>query len=100
MVIRIRKDKEGFLNAEECLNFSKGGYAEVSVKCDENVSDIVFLRKESLSFLNRMASNQGMKVQIIDASQVSVAARVERGDSAKVKYLKYPIEILPDNKSD
>jgi hypothetical protein len=101
MDIKIRKESNGSLNAEEDYDFSKGGDAEVSVECGEHMSDEFILKKDSLAYLNKMASSQGMKVVKIDGIQKTISpAKVERGESVRVKYLKYPVEILPKNKSE
>ena len=92
----LNKLKDGSFK-EEYLDFSKGGTAEVSVNCGENLSDEVVLRRESLSYLNEMASTQGMKVIDVEGPQLTINVKVKRGDSARVKFLKYPVEIYPDN---
>jgi hypothetical protein len=97
MDIKILKEKDGSFNVEH-IDFSRGGYAEVSVKCVELACDEVLLRNSSLSYLNGLASSLGMKVVNIEGPIKTIPIKVERGESARVKYLNYPVEIIPQKK--
>ena len=94
MVIKIKKEKDGSFK-EEYIDFSRGGYAEVSVNCVELAYDEILLRNSSLSYLNGIASTQGMNVVNIEGPIKTIPVKVERGESNRVKYLNYPVEILP-----
>lgn len=95
MKIKLKKEENGLLTAKEKINFTKGGPAIVSVECCNQGCDEVFLKKEAKSYLNQQALTQGMKVEEAIGPQTTISARVERGESARVKRLDFPVDILP-----
>lgn len=95
MTIKIKKDGDGSFYAESQINFGMGGRARVSVDCDNHGYDEILLRREVESYLNEMASSQGMRVVRTTGDTASIPVRVNRGGSARVRYLEFPIDILP-----
>lgn len=97
MNINLRKNENGsfFVEGNGIIDFWRGGLARVSVKCDDYGYDEILLRNDALSYLNHLASNQGMRVLREEGQQATIPVRVERGESARVRYLEFPVEILP-----
>lgn len=94
MDIKLIKADGAFM-VKEWPNYRKGGSAMVSVECDNHGYDEVLLKKEAVSYFNQQALTQGMRVEEIWGTQATTPVNVERGESARVKYLRFPIEILP-----
>ena len=76
MDIKLKKEENGSFITESKIEFGKGGCAMVSVDCDEKGCDEVLLRRET-------------------ESQATIPVKVERGESARVKRLDFPVEVLP-----
>ena len=94
MDIKLIKLGDSF-TVEGRPDYWKGGTAMVSVECDNHGYDEVLLKKETELYLNQQAQTQGMRVKEIWGPQATTRVNVERGESARVKFLKFPIEILP-----
>lgn len=95
MKIKIIKNGNGSFSTENRIDFWRGGRFMVSVETDENGYDEVFLRKEAETYLDRKASFDRMKVLRAEGSVTKIPVRVERGESARVRYIEFPIDILP-----
>lgn len=95
MDIKLKKEENGSFITESKIDFGKGGCAMVSVDCDEKGCDEVLLRRETESYLNAQALIQGMRVKGITGPQATIPVKVERGESARVKRLDFPVEVLP-----
>lgn len=94
--MKIQLTKEGgSFSVKESIDYWKGGPALVSVECNYPGYDEVLLKKEAESYLNQQALNQGMRVEEIIGPQATTPVSVERGESARVKHLEFPIDILP-----
>ena len=94
MDIKLFKENGAF-TLEGRPNYCKGGPAMVSVECDNYGCDEVILRKEAVSFLNSQALPQGMRVEEVVGPQTTIPIRVKKGESARVKRLDFPIDIVP-----
>lgn len=95
MDIKLKKEENGSFTVIDKINFSKGGSAMVSVECCNQGYDEVLLKKEAESYLNQQALTQGMKVEEVIGPQATIPVRVARGESARVKRLDFPVDILP-----
>lgn len=95
MDIKLKKEENGSFTVIDKINFSKGGSAMVSVECCNQGCDEVLLKKEAESYLNQQALTQGMKVEEVIGPQATIPVRVARGESARVKRLDFPVDILP-----
>lgn len=90
----FRKGKDNF-STESKIDFLRNERAVVAVECYEHGCDEILLRREAETFLNRQASLYGMRVIRAGGPMARVPVRVDRGESARVKYLEFPIDILP-----
>lgn len=90
----FREGKDNF-STESKIDFLQDERAVVAVGCDEHGCDEISLRREAEAFLNRQASLTGMRVTRAEDPMADIRVRVERGESARVKYLEFPIDILP-----
>ena len=95
MSIRLRRERNGSFCSDEVLDFTKGGSAEISVNCDGFGHDEMILKKEAVAYLNDLASTQGMRVEEQDGPLATVPVKVKKGESARVRYIKFPAEIAP-----
>ena len=96
LIMKIKVIKvDGSFTVEEKPDYWKGGSAMVSVECDNHGYDEVLLKKEAESYLNQQALTQGMRVEEILGHQATTPVSVKRGESARVRHLEFPIEILP-----
>ena len=95
MDIKLKKDGNGLFIVKDKINFTKGGSAIVSVECGSQGCDEVLLKKEAESYLNQQALAQGMKVEEALGPQATIPVKVERGESARVKRIDFPVDILP-----
>ncbi len=96
MNIEIKKETNGYFITENKIDFGRGGCAMVSVDCDEHGCDEMLLRRGAESFLNRLASKQGMRVERVEEGSIAtIPVGVERGESARVKFIEFPIDIFP-----
>lgn len=95
MDIKLKKEENGSFTLKNKIDFSKGGSTMVSAECCNQGYDEVFLKKEAISYLNQQALIQGMRVEEIIGPQATIPVRVEKGESARVKRLDFPIDILP-----
>ena len=95
MDIKLKKEGNRLFKVKNKINFSKGGHATVSVECDNQGCDEILLKKEAESYLNQQALTQGMRVEEAFGPQATIPVKVGRGESARVKRLDFPIEILP-----
>ena len=100
MDIKLKKEEDGTFTVKKSINYWKGGPATVSVECDNHGYDESLLKKEAESFLNQQALTQGMIIEKVLGPQTTIPVKVERGESARVKRLDFPINILPDQKRD
>lgn len=98
MDIKLKKEENGLFTEKDRINFSKGGTTMVSVECSNQGYDEVFLKKEAESYLNQQALIHGMKVEEASGPQATVPVKVERGESARVKRVDFPVDILPREK--
>lgn len=98
MDIKLKKEENGSFTVKDKINFTKGGSAMVSVEYCNQGCDEVLLKKEAKSYLNQQALTQGMRVEEVIGSQATIPVRVERGESARVKRLDFPVDILPQEK--
>lgn len=95
MDIKLIKEENGVFTVKNKINFTKGGPSTVSVECSNQGCDPILLKKEAESYLNQQALIQGMKVKGIIGPQTTIPVKVEKGESARVKRLDFPVEILP-----
>ena len=95
MEIKLKKEENGLFTVKEKIDFTKGGHAMVSVECGSLGCDEVFLKKEAESYLNQQSLAHGMKVEEAYGPQATVPVKVERGESARVKRVDFPVDILP-----
>lgn len=98
MNIKLKKEGNGLFTVKDKIDFSKGGPATVSVECDNHGYDEVLLKKETESYLNQQALTQGMRIEEAFYPQATIPVKVERGESARVKRLDFPIDILPQER--
>lgn len=98
MDIKLKKEENGSFTVKDKINFTKGGSAMVSVECCNQGCDEVLLKKEAKSYLNQQALTQGMRVEEVIGPQATIPVRVERGESARVKRLDFPVDILPQER--
>lgn len=98
MDIKLKKEENGSFTVKDKINFTKGGSAMVSVECCKQGCDEVLLKKEAKSYLNQQALTQGMRVEEVIGPQATIPVRVERGESARVKRLDFPVDILPQER--
>lgn len=94
MDIRIKRNENDSFETERELDFSRGGRALVSVICEKSYNQAMLIR-DAVSYLNKKASNQDMRVSKTEGPQTTIPVRVERGESARVRFIKFPVEILP-----
>lgn len=95
MKIQLFRKGNGSFATENRIDFCRGGRFMVSVETEEHGYDEVFLRKEAETYLNRKASLYRMKVLRAEGPVTKIPVRVERGESVRVRYIEFPIEILP-----
>ncbi len=95
MDIKMKRKEDGSFSVAGLLNFSRGGYAIVSVECEKSY-DQLLLKSDAISHLNEIASKQGMSVSKTEGAQAVIPVKVERGESARVRYVEFPVEILPN----
>lgn len=95
MIIKIKKECNGDYYSESPIDFSLGGRAQVFVECCNHGYDEVLLRRGAESYLNQIALSQGMRVLSTIGDTQTVPVSVQRGESARVRCLKFPVEILP-----
>jgi hypothetical protein len=98
MDIKLKKEENGLFTVKDKIDFSKGGSATVSVECANQGYDEVLLKKEAESYLNQQALTQGMRIEEIFGPQATIPVKVERGESARVKRLDFPVDILPQGR--
>ena len=98
MDIKLKKEENGSFTVKDKINFTKGGSAMVLVECCNHGCDEVLLKKEAKSYLNQQALTQGMRVEEVIGPQATIPVRVERGESARVKRLDFPVDILPQER--
>lgn len=95
MEIKLKRERNGCYFTESKNDFWRGGRSYVSVECDAYGFDEALLRREAESYLNRLASRQQMRVIRTEGPITKIPVRVERGESSRVRYLEFPIDILP-----
>ena len=95
MDIKLKKEEKESFTLKDKIDFSKGGSTMVSVECCNQGCDEVLLKKDAISYLNQQALTQGMRVEEIIGPKATIPVRVERGESARVKRLDFPVDILP-----
>ena len=95
MNIKLKKEEDGVFSVKNKIDFAKVGLSTVSVECSNQGCDPIHLKKETESYLNQQALIQGMRVKGIISPQASIPVKVEKGESARVKRLDFPVEVLP-----
>lgn len=95
MDIKLKKEESGVFTVKDKIDFTKGGLSTVSVECSNQGCDAILLKKEAESYLDQQALIQGMRVKGIIGPQATIPVKVERGESARVKRLDFPVEVLP-----
>ena len=76
-------------------SFSNYNRISISVKCGQPGMDELLLKKAALSFLNSIAKNEGVMLQQISDRQSTIPVRVNKGESARIKYIEFSAEVLP-----
>lgn len=95
MDIKLKKEENGVFTVKNKIDFTKGGPSTVSIECSNQGCDPIHLKKEAESYLNQQAFIQGMRVKSIVGPQATIPVKVEKGESARVKRLDFPVEVLP-----
>lgn len=98
MSIKLKKTENGFISSENTIIFEKEGPTSISVECDGKGCDEVFLKNEALAYLNREASKSRMRVNSEEGLHKTIPVKVNKGDSARVRFLEFPVEITPDER--
>ena len=99
MDIQLIKEEDGTFTEKERTNYWKVGHATVSVECNNEGCDEILLRKDATSYLNHQALTLGMRVEKVFGPQATIPVKVGRGESARVKRIDVPIDILPQKKT-
>ena len=98
MGIILKKTENGFMSTGNANIFERQGPTSISVECDGKGYDEVFLKNEALAYTNREASKYGMRVNSEEGLHKTIPVKVNKGDSARVRFLEFPVEITPDER--